>query len=62
MGEMAVLAGIVLLIGFIILMRFIGAWMLRINDVISNQEKQLQKQDEIINKLRGIDDRLKPKV
>jgi len=44
---MTIIFGIAILILFVIVMRFIGAWMLRIDEVISNQKK-------IINELQRI--------
>ena len=33
------LLGFILLVGFILIMRLLGAWMLRINDVIAQQKE-----------------------
>lgn len=34
----------------VILVRFFGAWMLRINDVIKNQEKQISLLQKLVEK------------
>lgn len=51
MGTVAVLGGIVLAV---VLLRFFGAWMLRIDVLISNQEKQMQIEKEILRVLKEL--------
>ena len=50
---MEIILFLVFALVFILVMRAVGAWMLRINELISNQEKLIklqQKQVEILNK------------
>jgi hypothetical protein len=37
-GLFGLFAGLILLVLFVFIMRLLGAWMLRINDIISNQK------------------------
>lgn len=42
------------LVVFVIIMRFVGAWMLRINDVINQQREMIVQQRNMLNELREI--------
>jgi hypothetical protein len=42
-------------IAFVLIMRFLGSWMLRIDEIITNQSKALQQMDEIRSSLRQIE-------
>ena len=44
---MEILLGLVFIAGVIILLRFFGAWMLRIDVVITNQEKIVKELKEL---------------
>ena len=50
-GLIALLFGIGIFIGIILIMRLIGAWMLRINEVVSELEKVNRKLTNIEKKL-----------
>lgn len=47
---MFIVGGIAVLILFVLIMRFIGAWMLRIDEVISNQKKIIEELKEANSK------------
>ena len=47
----AFIIGLGIFIGIILIMRLIGAWMLRINDVVNELEKVNRKLTKIENKL-----------
>jgi len=53
MGTMGIFAIIGTLIVAILIMRAIGSWMLRIDEVISNQKEMIKQNEEIINHLRA---------
>ena len=50
-GLIALLFGIGIFFGIILIMRLFGAWMLRINDVVSELEKVNRKLSNIEKKL-----------
>ncbi len=60
MGDTALIGFLIMFVVAILLTRLLGAWMLRINDVIRTQKENVEIQKEILKTLKEI--RLEAKI
>jgi hypothetical protein len=52
-GFAFIIISIVVFVLIVLIMRLIGAWMLRINEVIRNQQTQIEMMKSLLNKMEN---------